>query len=173
MYTLIKIDPNNFIFIDNLGKKNLVNSKNYNSNFYKKDGINYFLSEGVNKEDKDLYYVKVYDTIYDLSYVQEKKFSNLKDVNSIIIGNGVIADLTFQIKVLDYYTEIYNDEVRKAKQDYLDKKNFYSTLMNNISIVKKSDYSMLKYYSLMSAYDKLLNGTNGKFLTEKILFRLC
>jgi len=38
--------------------------------------------------------------------------------------------------------------------------------MNNISIVKKSDYSMLKYYSLMSAYDKLLNGTNGKFLTE-------
>ena len=166
IYTLIKIDSDNFIFIDNLGKKNLVNSKNYNSNFYKKDGINYFLSEGVNKEDKDLYYVKVYDTIYDLSYVQEKKFSNLKDVNSIIIGNGVIADLTFQIKVLDYYTEIYNDEVRKAKQDYLDKKNFYSTLMNNISIVKKSDYSMLKYYSLMSAYDKLLNGTNGKFLTE-------
>jgi len=47
--------------------------------------------------------------------VPEKNFSNLKDVNSIIIGNGVIADLTFQIKVLDYYTEIYNDEVRKAK----------------------------------------------------------
>jgi hypothetical protein len=38
--------------------------------------------------------------------------------------------------------------------------------MNNIAIIRKSDYSMLKYYSLMSAYDKLLNGTNGKFLGE-------
>jgi hypothetical protein len=38
--------------------------------------------------------------------------------------------------------------------------------MPSIALIKKSDYSISKYDALVSAYDKLLNGTNGKFLTN-------
>lgn len=179
LYTLIAESistDGKYYYLNNLKEKVEIKYNSYTDNFYKKDGINYFISKGfattsnnrldIPKEDKNLYYTKIYDTIYDLSYTQEKTFTDLKDINSIVIGNGVMADLIIQIKVLDYYTEIYNDEVRKAKQEYLDSKQFYTDLMPSIALIKKSDYSISKYDALVSAYDKLLNGTNGKFLTN-------
>jgi len=42
-----------------------------------------------------IYYVKEYDTDISLATIKEKNYTELKDVNSIHIGNGVIAELTF------------------------------------------------------------------------------
>ena len=186
LYYLFK-HGDKYCYIDLLGKEHVVDLKN-NYNLYKKYGDNNYLinfdikkdatfeaQNGeiktidnfiISNEDQNNSYIKEYDSIYDLSVIKEKTFTNLKDINSISIGNGVMLDMTFQIKVLDYYTEVYNEKVKAAKQDYLDKKNFYINLMKNNAIIKESDYLTTKYISLVNAYDKLLNGTNSQFLSE-------
>jgi len=42
-----------------------------------------------------IYYIKEYDSIISLATIKEKDYKNLKNINSIHIGNGVIAELTF------------------------------------------------------------------------------
>ena len=113
-----------------------------------------------------IYWVKEYDTDISLATIKEKDYKELKDINSIHIGNGVIAELTFQIKVIDYYTEVRDQQVREAKQHYLYLKDFYDSLTKNYSEISKADYYRTKYLSLRNAYNKLLQGTNGVYLGE-------
>ena len=167
-YELKKIDENTCYYENNLNDKIYIKQDNdawftlyekYNGQYY---------AYGYHKEPSfkngDIYFVKEYETNINLLTVKEKEYKNLKNINSIKIGNGIMAELTFQIKVIDYYTEIINEDVKQAKEDYLAKKNFYSNLMKNYSIVYKADYLKNKSSALANAYDKLINGTNGSFL---------
>ena len=113
-----------------------------------------------------IYWVKEYDTDISLATIKEKDYKELKDVNSIHIGNGVIAELTFQIKVIDYYTEVRDKQVREAKERYLYLRDFYNSLMKNYSEISRADYYRTKYISLRNAYNKFLYGTNGFYLSD-------
>ena len=113
-----------------------------------------------------IYFVKDYDIDNNLTTSKEAYYKDLKDVNSIRIGTGVIAELTFQIKVIDYYTEIRNEATRIAKQYYLSLKKFYDNLMKNYAIISEADYNMQRYSALRNAYDKLLEGTNNNYLQD-------
>ena len=108
-----------------------------------------------------IYYIKEYDSIISLATIKEKDYKNLKNINSIHIGNGVIAELTFQIKIIDYYTEVKDAKVREAKQAYLDAKNFYINLMKSYAIIANANYYQTKYASLRNMYNILLNGTSS------------
>ena len=109
-----------------------------------------------------IYYIKEYDTDISLATIKEKEYTELKNINSIHIGTGVIAELTFQIKVIDYYTEVRDQDVYDAKQYYLSRKNFYTNLMKNYADIQRSNYYMIKNQALRNAYNLLLNGTNGR-----------
>lgn len=153
-------------YINKLGHK--VYLTDYFDLYYKEG--NYYFSygnmDGVFSDDDAIYFVKEYDTDISLATIKEKDYKELKDINSIHIGNAVIAELTFQIKVIDYYTEVRDDEVRAAKDRYLQERNFYASLMKNYAIIANADYYTKKYSALKNAYDKLLRGTARSYLTD-------
>jgi hypothetical protein len=47
--------------------------------------------------------------------IEEYELNDISEVGSIKIGNGVVAELTFNIQVNDYYVEIGNPIVSAAK----------------------------------------------------------
>ena len=98
-----------------------------------------------------------------LATIKEKfyKDSDLQNINIINIGNGVIAELTFQIKVIDYYTEVRDQETKKAKDDYLAEKELFLSLLKSYSVIANADYCRNKYGALSKAYDLLLNSSGN------------
>ena len=113
-----------------------------------------------------IYYIKKYDNQIDLSIIKEKHFKDFENVNLIRIGNGVIAELTFQIKVIDYYTESGDTEVRAAKNDYLEQAAFYRNIMGAYAVIAKAYQNKKKNTALMNLYERLLRGKNGNILAD-------
>ena len=113
-----------------------------------------------------VYYIKKYDNQIDLSIIKEKHFKDFENVNLIRIGNGVIAELTFQIKVIDYYTESGDAEVRAAKNDYLEQAAFYRNIMRAYAVIAKAYQNKKKNTALMNLYERLLRGKNGNILAD-------
>ena len=113
-----------------------------------------------------IYYIKKYDNQIDLSIIKEKHFKDFENVNLIRIGNGVIAELTFQIKVIDYYTESGDAEVRAAKNDYLEQAAFYRNIMGAYAVIAKAYQNKKKNTALMNLYERLLRGKNGSILAD-------
>lgn len=150
-----------YYYVNNIGHRVELND---HYNLYYKMADQYFSyghDTGIFGEADAIYYVKEYDTDISLATIKEKDYKELKDVNSIHIGNGVIAELTFQIKVIDYYTEVRDKDVYEAKQYYLNRKQFYNSLMINYSNIRRADYYMTKSKALRNAYNLLLTGTGG------------
>ena len=120
---------------------------------------NNLTEEEKKKKIKDfIFFVKEYDSIISLATIKEKHYTNLKDINSIHIGNAIIAELTFQIKIIDYYTEVKDAKVREAKEAYLQAKEFYINLMKNYSLIADADYYRTKYSALKNIYNILIKG---------------
>ena len=113
-----------------------------------------------------IYYIKKYDNQIDLSIIKEKHFKDFENVNLIRIGNGIIAELTFQIKVIDYYTESGDAEVRAAKNDYLEQAAFYRNIMGAYAVIAKAYQNKKKNTALMNLYERLLRGKNGSILAD-------
>ena len=163
------------VYQDDNGKYFYEKSKNYriylNTNneynfFDKLNDDNYLAADNKYPVENNIYYIKDYDTIISLATEKEKSFKNFDNINSIHIGSGVTAELTAQIKVIDYYTEIRNADVAQAKQEYLDAKRLLHSLASDYSTLSEADYYRQKYGALTKAYTYLLEGTNGKFLTN-------
>jgi len=50
-----------------------------------------------------------------LDMIEEYELNDISEIGSIKIGNGVVAELTFNIQVNDYYIEIGDPIVSAAK----------------------------------------------------------
>lgn len=164
-----KDENNKYYYLSNNGMEKNYLEEVTHFDLYWKQGDEYFAYGRKFKDFPDqaqIYYVKKYDSNISLTTIKEKHFTNLKDINSILIGNGVIAELTFQIKVIDYYTEVQDDDVRQAKQEYLEKRNFQQELPKQYAIITDANQHRIKYSALYSAYGKLLNGTNKSYLAQ-------
>lgn len=105
-----------------------------------------------------IYWIKKYDTIMNLETEKQVSFKNMGEVNSIHIGSGIIADVVFQLKVTDFYTEVRNADVAQAKQDYLNAKRLLQSLASDYATLAEADYYRTKYKALKNAYNILLNG---------------
>ena len=181
-----------YYYNDNKGNKVLI--KDGFDLFYK-EGTRYFsygnttgifsntgISNSLTEEEKKkkikdfIFFIKEYDSVISLATIKEKHYTNLKDINSIHIGNAVMAELTFQIKIIDYYTEVKDAKVREAKDAYLQAKEFYMNLMKNYSLIADADYYRTKYSALKNIYNILIKGNISiAQLTEqdrKTLFNL-
>ena len=163
-----------YYYNDNKGNKVLIKD---GFDLFQKEGTKYFsygnttgifgntgipnelTEEEKKKKAKDfIFFVKEYDSVISLATIKEKHYTNLKDINSIHIGNAIIAELTFQIKIIDYYTEVKDAKVRQAKADYLQAKEFYINLMKNYSLIADADYYRTKYSALKNMYNILIKG---------------
>ena len=126
-----------------------------------------YLDQNNENNKNKIFYVKRYETELNLLNEKEKEFTNFKDINSIWLGSGAIAELVFQIKIIDYYTEINNSQVAAAKQAYLDSKQFLVDLSNSYGIISESDYYWKKYLALKQAYQLFLKGTDKNPLSTR------
>lgn len=122
-------------------------------------GNTYLVTDDTEIIPYKIYCFKEYDNSIDLMAVREEDYTQLSDVNSIRIGSGVMAELTFQLKVLDFYTEIRQPAVAAAKQAYLDAKQFFTDLLKSYSILEDSDTLARKNDALQELYYKLIHGT--------------
>ena len=132
---------------------------------YYKDKKNYYTIGTNTVQPNTSYYIKYYNTIISLATEKEITYKNPMLENCYHVGNGVIAELTFQLRVVDYYTEIYDKDVAQAKEDYLEAKNFYTELLTTYTTIAHADENRRKYYALMELYYALLNGNKGFELT--------
>lgn len=113
-----------------------------------------------------VYYIKKYDNVIDLSIIKEKHYKDFENINMIRIGNGIIAELTFQIKVIDYYTENSDPDVLAAKNDYLAQAAFYRNIMGAYAVIAKAYQTKKKNSALMNLYERLLRGKTGGISSE-------
>ena len=115
-----------------------------------------------------VYCVKQYDSTIDLSIVKEKNYKDFENINSIHLGTGVMAEMTFQIKVIDYYTEInqQNTAVIEAKNAYLEAAAFYRTIMQTYATIAAAEMKKSKYTALERLYERLLRGKNQTNLSD-------
>jgi len=96
------------------------------------------------------------------------QYDNIGLMNSYHIGNGVTAELTFQLRIIDYYTEIFNDDVREAKEEYINAKSFYTQLMKLYNNVAKADLNRKTNHAFKELYYRMLFGNNVFLENEDI-----
>ena len=126
---------------------------------FNKENDQHYIVATTNILHNKVYWIKEYETEINLSTEKSTvEFKELKNINSIHIGNGVLAEMNFQIRVIDYYTEISDEEVAEAKEQYLEAKNFYNTLMELYNIILSADGDRKRYAALSNLYGKLLYG---------------
>ena len=165
--TLYNIDEENqlrqYFYTDHNGNTQFIKENAYD--LYYKSGKHYYAIGTTTVESNKSYYIKSYNVVLNLTTEKEITYKNPALVNSYHIGNGVIAELTFQLRVVDYYTEIYDKDVAQAKEDYLNAKEFYTELLTTYTTIAHADERRRKYYALMELYYAMLNGNKGFNLT--------
>ena len=102
----------------------------------------------------------------DLTYGREMHFNNIGEVNSLRIGNGVMAELTFQLQIIDYFTEENDYITAMAKKNYLNKSQYLQTIFEDYENIAVADSEFRKYQALYNAYTRLINGTEIQDVTE-------
>lgn len=83
------------------------------------------------------------DNNISLNEVNEITLYNLGDIEQLHLGNGVIAEVTPQMRIVDYDIESSNYSVRKAKNAYLQAKEDYKVALDSVK-VEVGDTSLLK-----------------------------
>ncbi len=162
MENLLRLIPSRQYYIKDAKEYNYNYSNRIDLSVYdcfESSGNTYLLTDDIEIKPYKIYYFKEYGNLVDLSAVREKDYTQLSDVNSIRIGSAVMAELTFQLKVLDFYTEIRQSKVAAAKQEYLDAKDFFLNLLKSYSILEESDVLARKNNALQELYYKLIYGT--------------
>ena len=119
-------------------------------------------------ESNRIYWFKKYDIILNLTTEKEIEYKDITPMNSYHIGNGVIAELTFQLRVLDFYTETYDLDVARAKAAYLEAKEFYTTIMRTYNIIANADMEKKRSRAFMELYYRLIHGNKTPMSQEDI-----
>lgn len=98
------------------------------------------------------------ESLSDLQYGEEVVYRNLSKPEVIKIGTGLIAEATFQLEVLDYFTESNVQTVKIKKDIYINLSNFLKNLYKDFEILSEADAGFQKYLTLSRAYRTLLEG---------------
>ena len=115
-----------------------------------------------------VYWVKTYDVKLNMTTEKVIEYKDIDLMNSYHIGNGVVAELTFQIRIIDYYTEVYDEDVRRAKEAYLNAKAFYTELMKTYNIIAKANLNRDINHGFKELYYRMLNGNKlGESVDER------
>lgn len=162
-YTNIKNDDSLIDDLDYLSTAvKWLDKNNYNSipNYYHN---NWTIDENnqarsiVREADMKDFYLR-YDNSLQLEYGNDQHFTNLGSPSVIKIGTGLIAEATFQLEILDYYTEKNHDETFKAKEDYINKAEFLKNFYRNFELIAEADSNFQRYLTLARMYRTLLEG---------------
>ena len=130
---------------------------------------NKYIAWGKNQiESNKVYWVKKYDINLNMTTEKEIEYRNTELLNSYHIGNGVVAECTFQLRVIDYYTEIYDEDVRIAKENYLEAKEFYTTLMQVYNTIRKANSERQINHAFMELYYRMLFGNSSAMDQDEI-----
>ena len=136
---------------------------------YIKDGNEYkpaktLFGENSNKynfwfdiKEPEYYYIKTENNI-DLQYSKTMKFEQLGEVTSFGVSNGIICEQTFQLQMMDYYTEVNDLATAKAKKAYQDAFNFLKNVFKMFGNIEQADMKRYKYNTLYEIYNLLLAG---------------
>lgn len=127
---------------------------------YEKLGEKYFAIGTNAVAPNKVYWVKQYDVNLNLSTEKVIQYDNIGLMNSYHIGNGVTAELTFQLRIIDYYTEIFDNDVREVKEIYLNAKAFYTQLMKLYNNIAKADLNRKTNHAFKELYERMLFGNN-------------
>lgn len=111
----------------------------------------------IDVKEPEYYYLKTENNI-DLKYSKEMKFEQLGEVESFGISNGIISEQTFQLQIMDYYTEVNDLATAQAKQKYLDASQFLKDVFKMFDNIEQADMKQYKYNALYQAYNLLLTG---------------
>lgn len=114
--------------------------------------------------ENELYHSNIYLQVpngLDLEIGKEVHYDNLGPVKCVKIGTGLTAEATFQLEILDYFTEEHSPEVAKAKQIYVDAATFLRNLYRSYEIVAEADDKYQKYLTLYRFYQTMLAGENS------------
>lgn len=142
--------------------------ENNKYDLYEKIGDKYFAIGTFAVLPNKVYWVKQYDVNLNMSTEKVIQYDNIGLMNSYHIGNGVTAELTFQLRIIDYYTEIFNDDVREAKEEYINAKSFYTQLMKLYNNVAKADLNRKTNHAFKELYYRMLFGNNVFLENEDI-----
>lgn len=103
------------------------------------------------------YYIRIPNQI-NLTEIRDKSLYNLGKIDTLRIGNGVMMEGTFQLKVIDYYTEDNDKDVKTAKDEYLKRSAFLKRILSVYEVLQNADKAWQKYQALKNVYAVILNG---------------
>lgn len=166
-YTYIKNDDSRIDDIEYLSQSvRWLNKENYNPvpGYYHN---NWTIDENnraksiVREADMKDFYLR-YENAVLLEDGQIAEFTNLGSPSIIKIGTGLIAEATFQLEILDYYTEKNNDATFIAKENYTTKAEFLRNFYRNFELIAEADSNFQRYFTLARMYRTLLTGLADK-----------
>lgn len=97
-----------------------------------------------------------------LNDIEEIHLYNINEVNHIRLGNGVFAEISMQMRVVDYDIEESDNDVRLAKEAYLAAKERFEETLD--SVMENSDY-FTDIYEQYKKYSKLLQQIETQLIT--------
>lgn len=113
----------------------------------------------VSDKEPNEFYIKSENNI-DIKYAKEMSFEQLGVVDSFGISNGIIVEQTFQLQMMDYYTEVNDAKTKAAKERYQKQYNFLMNVFKMLDNIEQADIKQNKYETLYSLYDLILKGCN-------------
>ena len=146
----------NHYFIQDKRQKYIIENSKYD--LYDMINNSYYACGTNNIEFNKVYWFKKYDIFLNMTTEKVVEYKNISPMNSYHIGNGVVAEATFQIRVIDYYTETYDQEVASAKAAYLKAKEFYTTLMKTYNTIARAELEWQRNRAFMELYQRLIDG---------------
>ncbi len=103
------------------------------------------------------FYLRI-DNAIQLNQGDTRYYTNLGSPEVIKIGTGLIAEATFQLEILDYFTEKNDDDTFLAKNRYLERSEILKNFYRNYEILGDADNNFQRFLTLSRFYDTLLKG---------------
>ena len=120
-----------------------------------------------------------------MTEINDLTLRNLGEVEYLRLGNGVVAEVTIQLRVVDYDIE-ESEPVKSAKDKYLNAKNQYFTSLNNLAknadeledafaekvelqkLLDQNEEQLKKYSGATTAIDSVLAVIRQRMQDQKI-----
>lgn len=143
-----------------------------NTELYVKEGSEYILASEkftypdqydlwISDKEPNEYYIKTINNI-DIKYSKEMSFDQLGIVESFGISNGIITEQTFQLQMMEYYTEVNDAKTKIAKERYQKQYNFLMNVFKMFDNIEQADMKKNKFKTLYNLYNLILQGCEAE-----------
>ena len=102
----------------------------------------FFNNKEYNVAEENAYnpYIYINNSQVSVEDIQDYDINKPGDLESLVCGNGVVLEVGYQTRNIDYHIEKSNLLIAKYKQDYLDKLNELQMEISNNNLNKDLDY---------------------------------